>query len=96
MTTKGTTQSQELRKPDSQGRIVIGKEHVDETYNVTRLQNGDILLSPVMVIHKQEQWLFSNLEALESLKRGLAQSKSGETQTLESFLQYADDDIGEE
>ncbi len=87
---------QELRKPDSQGRIVIGKEHIDETYAVEKQKNGDILLRPVVVIHKQEAWLLSNQEALASVKRGLKEAAAGKTHDLGSFALYAVEEESEE
>lgn len=87
---------QELRKPDAQGRIVIGKENADETYAVERQPNGDIILHPVVVLHKREAWLFQNEEALASVKRGLAEAARGEIHDLGSFLDHAGDDLGEE
>lgn len=80
---------QELRKPDAQGRIAIGKEHADQTYSVEKHMNGDILLQPVMVIHKQESWLFANQDALASVKRGLEQAAAGKTHDLGSFTEDA-------
>ena len=87
---------QELRKPDAQGRIVIGKEHVNDTYAVEKLSNGDILLRPVVVIHKQEAWLFNNEGALASVKRGLKQAARGETHDLGSFADHAREEPCEE
>ncbi len=93
MATKTTeTKGQELRKPDAQGRIAIGKEHADETYAVEKQSNGDILLRPVIGIHKREAWLFNNSLALESVKRGLADSAAGRIHDLGSFEEFAEDD----
>ena len=44
----------DLRKPDAQGRIAIGKQHANETYSVEEQPNGDILLRPVVVLHKSD------------------------------------------
>lgn len=97
MPTKTTGSSgQELRKPDAQGRIVIGKEHVDETYTVEKQNNGDILLRPVVVIHKQEAWLFKNQDALASVKRGLKQAAEGKTHDLGSFAEHVEEEDSEE
>lgn len=79
----------DIQRPDAQGRISIGPQNADETYSIERLKNGDILLRPVAVIHKQEAWLFQNREALESVRRGLEQSAVGDTHDLGSFSQYA-------
>ncbi len=50
------------------------------------------MLRPVAVIHKQELWLFKNQTALESVKRGLAQSAVGEVVERGSFAEFADDE----
>jgi hypothetical protein len=86
----------ELRKPDAQGRIIIGKEHADETFAIERLDNGDILLRPVVVIHKQEAWLFANPDAMKSVKRGLQQAADGSVSSLGSFAEFATEGDPEE
>lgn len=84
----------EIKKPDSQGRIALGKQYANESYAVDPQSNGDIILRPVVAIHKQEAWLFKNQEALASVKLGLKQSASGELVDLSDFTKYAnlDDD----
>ncbi len=81
----------ELKRPDSSGRITIGKENKDKLYAVQHQPNGDILLSPVVIRHEREAWLFDNAEAMESVQRGLQQSDDGDTHDLGSFSQYAED-----
>ena len=83
----------ELKRPDSAGRITIGKEYSNRLFAVQHLPNGDILLSPVVVRHEREAWLYDNKEAMESVRRGLEQSARGETHDLGSFSQYADEDL---
>ncbi len=85
------TTGRELRNPDAQGRITIGKDLSGETYEVERQMNGDILLRPVVVFHKQERWLFDNQVALASVKRGLQQAAAGQTHDLGSFAEYAEE-----
>lgn len=79
-------------RPDSAGRILIGKENINKLFVIQPLPNGDILLSPVVIRHEREAWLFDNKEALESVRRGLAQSALGDTHDLGSFAQYAEED----
>jgi hypothetical protein len=88
----GTINEAELKRPDSAGRITIGKENKDKLYAVQPQPNGDILLSPVVIRHEREAWLYDNKEALESVRRGLDQSARGETHDLGSFAQYAETD----
>lgn len=75
----------ELKRPDAAGRITIGKENRDKLYAVQHLPNGDILLSPVVVRHEREAWLYDNQEALASVQRGLEQSARGELHDLGRF-----------
>ncbi|MHB8638101.1 MAG: hypothetical protein ACYC96_16715 [Fimbriimonadaceae bacterium] len=96
MATKTTGFTGELRRPDAQGRIVIGKEHADETYAVEKQPSGDILLRPVVVMHKREAWLFANQDALASVKRGLEQAATGAKHDLGSFAGDTDDDCEED
>jgi hypothetical protein len=78
-----------IRQPDSAGRIIIGKAFRGKLFSVQPQPNGDILLSPVVVRHEREAWLFENAEALASVRRGLEQSARGETHDLGDFSQYA-------
>jgi len=97
MATKSTEfAGQELRKPDAQGRISIGKEYADETFAVEKQSNGDILLRPVTVIHKREAWLFANHAALQSVKRGLENAMAKRTHDLGSFADQVEADDAED
>jgi hypothetical protein len=91
MAIRSQFEGQELRKPDAQGRIIIGKEHSGETYAIEKQSNGDIILRPVVGIHKREAWLFANQLALNSVKQGLAEAANGQTTELGSFAQYTDE-----
>ena len=82
----------ELKRPDSAGRITIGKENKDKLYAVQPQANGDILLSPVVIRHEREAWLFDNPQALESVKRGLEQSARGELHDLGDFSEFLEDE----
>lgn len=74
---------------DSKNRVTIGKllsyEYV-RSVQASVLENGDILLKPMVEIPASEKWLYQNKEALESVKTGLAQK---ETEYLGSFAKYA-------
>ena len=81
-----------VRRPDSAGRIIIGREFRDKQFSIQPLPNGDILLSPVVIRHEREAWLFENPAALESVRRGLEESARGETHDVGDFTKYVDDD----
>lgn len=91
-----TIHDAELWRPDSAGRISIGKEHRDKLFAVQHRPNGDILLSPVVVRHEREAWLYDNPEALASVRRGLEQSARGETHDLGSFAEFVDSEADSE
>lgn len=82
----------DLRKVDSAGRIGIGREFTDKLFAIQPQPNGDILLSPVVVRHEREAWLYDNPEAMEMVKRGLAESAAGEVSDLGSFIKFSDDE----
>jgi hypothetical protein len=81
-----------VRQPDSAGRIIIGKQYRGKQFAVQPQPNGDILLSPVVIRHEREAWLYENPEAMASVLRGIGQSARGEGQSLGSFAQYAEDE----
>ncbi len=74
---------------DSKNRITIHKLLLNEyvrSVQASVLENGDILLKPMVEIPASEKWLYDNKEALKSVKRGLIQK---ETKDLGSFAKYA-------
>ncbi len=82
-----------VRQPDEAGRIIIGRQYRGKRFAIQPQLNGDILLSPVVIRHEREAWLYENPEAMASVLRGLEQSGRGEGVDLGSFAQYADDEI---
>ncbi|HEY3781244.1 MAG TPA: hypothetical protein VGL56_09190 [Fimbriimonadaceae bacterium] len=82
----------DIKKPDSSGRINIGLKFKEKLFRQTELPNGDILLSPVVVRHEREQWLYDNPEAMAALDRALEQASKGQIKSLGSFAEYALDD----
>jgi hypothetical protein len=85
-------QDLELKRPDSAGRITLGKEFAGKTFTIQHQPNGDILLSPVVVLHEREAWLHQNQDALKDVEEGIEQSAKGDTKYLGSFSQYLDED----
>ncbi|MFD2257710.1 hypothetical protein ACFSSA_13585 [Luteolibacter algae] len=81
-------------RPDAKGRINLGKlaEGIS-SFRAHRTEEGNIVLEPYSEIPTREKWLFDNPQALEAVKVGLAQAASGETSSLGSFAEHADEDI---
>jgi hypothetical protein len=77
-------------RPDSKGRITLGKlaEGVS-SYRARRQAEGKIVLEPFVEIPAEERWLYDNPRALESVRRGLADSKAGRIVSRGSFAKAA-------
>lgn len=79
-------------RPDAKGRVPLG--HLADgvsSFSVTR-EGDKIILQPFSEIPTSEKWLFDNKIALQSLKKGLSEVKSGKLKTKGSFSKYASDD----
>ncbi len=77
-------------RPDSKGRITLGKlAQGVSSFMVLVQPSGSFLLEPMVEIPAREKWLFKNKTALESVKRGLTQSAQGESKPLGSFAKFA-------
>ena len=72
-------------KLDSKKRITLGKFVKSDvtSYDVELKENGVIVLYPKVEIPAEEVWLFKNKNAMESVKRGLENSKNNEVVELE-------------
>lgn len=63
------------RNTDSKGRLTLGEGFKNRTVIVE--QRGDeIVVRLARVIPETEAWLYSDAEALASLRRGLSQAKA--------------------
>ena len=79
-------------RPDSKGRISLGKRAKDYSgYTLKESKDGSILLEPLIEVPAKEAWLFKNKEALSSVQKGLKQSAGGKTRSLGSFAKYVDE-----
>lgn len=76
-------------RPDSKGRITLGKlaEGVS-SYRARKQADGRIILEPFMEIPADERWLWENKKALESVIKGIADAKAGRVVSLGSFKKY--------
>ena len=77
-------------QPDAKGRICIGKA-AEGVVGYQRIDEADgrIVLIPMAAIPARELWLYQNKESLESVQRGIEQSKKGETAKWKSFASHA-------
>ena len=75
-------------RPDSKGRITLGKlADGVSSYRARRQKDGKILLEPFIEIPAEERWVYENPDILAVIKRGLADSKAGRV-TRMSFKKY--------
>jgi hypothetical protein len=80
-------------RPDSKGRITLGKRAREFSgYTMKEKPDGSILLEPLIEVPAKEAWLYKNKEAFASVTKGLGESAAGKTKSLGSFAKYADDD----
>ena len=76
-------------RPDSKGRITLGKlADGVSSYRARRQADGKIVLEPFVEIPADELWLHENRKALENVRRGLADSKAGRLVSKGSFAKY--------
>lgn len=83
-----------IKTVDSRGRLVLGPEYAGRTM-IVDIREGQILLTPAVVIPEQEVWLYRNKEALASVQRGLKQAREGKLASnpdFEAFLRSAKED----
>ena len=80
---------------DERGRLPMAKTGVrkDDRYAVAVNDDGQILLTPLVSIPPREVIVWENQMLRESLARGLAEAAAGQTESLGSFAQYADEDV---
>lgn len=75
-------------KPDSKGRITLGKMAKGvSSFHVTRSE-GKIILEPYVEIPLREQWLYNNKSTLEHVRAGINDSAAGKIKSRGSFSQY--------
>jgi hypothetical protein len=75
-------------RPDSKGRITLGKlADGVSSFRARKQKDGKIVLEPFVEIPAEEQWLYDNPEALAAVKQGIADAKAGRV-TRMSFKKY--------
>ena len=65
------------KKLDSKGRLVLGPEYANATVLVEQVTQGEFRIKIATVVPVEEAWLFKNKEALELVRRGLEEAKTG-------------------
>ncbi len=70
---KRTIQS---KNTDSKGRLTLGEPFANRTLIVEQ-RGEEIVLRLARVIPEREAWLYENVEARASVRRGLKQAKAG-------------------
>ena len=80
-------------RPDVKGRVTLSKlADGISSFNVSRDEDGRLLLEPMVEIPAKEKWLFDNPGALASVRRGLVDAKAGRLKPIGSFAKYAKED----
>ena len=93
---KQFTTFKECLKTDTEGRIALGKAFSDKNYNVSKSEEGVLLLTPVGDIPERDRWLYENPEALAMFRQGLAEAAAGLAVGGVDFTQYADEVLEED
>ena len=76
-------------RPDSKGRITLGKlADGVSSYRACKQADGKIILEPFVEIPAEERWLWKNKEALKSVMKGIEDAKKGRLVSLGSFKKY--------
>lgn len=81
-------------KLDGKKRLSVGKLIGDEVtgFNVTKCEDGRLILEPTVDIPARELWLYRNEKALAAVKGGLAEAAKGKTKKLDASLLADSDD----
>jgi len=73
-----TTRTQARTKStDSKGRVSLGGHFANRAVIVEHRSEGEVIVRLARVIPEREAWLYENLKALASVRRGLDQARKG-------------------
>lgn len=82
---------EKILRPDSKGRVALGKLAKGiSSFRISVDEQHRIVLEPYAEVPASEKWLFTNSEALASVKRGLADSAAKRVRTRGSFAKFAE------
>ena len=81
-------------RPDVKGRVCLGPLSKGiSSYHITYDEiTGKITLEPFTEIPLQEAWLFQNLQALESVRKGVKQSEEKKLKDRGEYTQYIEEE----
>ena len=84
LTTTGVTYHMVVRtlpsqkNADSKGRVTVGDRFANRAVIVEQRSEDKVVVRLARVIPEREAWLYENLEASASVRRGLDQARKGE------------------
>lgn len=81
-------QRRKILRPDSKGRITLGKLAENVSGFEVVEENGKIILFPQIEIPAEEAWLYKNKEAIASVLQGIEDVKAGKIKSRGSFAEY--------
>ena len=64
------------KKVDSKGRLLLGEELAGTTVLIEKLETGEYLVKPAVIVPAKEKWIFDNSEALSLVMTGLKEAKN--------------------
>jgi hypothetical protein len=65
-----------IKTIDSKGRVALGAQFAGQQVIIREI-DGEIVLTPAVIIPQREAWLYKNDKALEAVRTGLAQASDG-------------------
>jgi hypothetical protein len=63
---------------DSKGRLILGNRYNGKQFLIKEGTDGIIILTPSISVPVKEQWLWSNVAAMDSLQKGLNEAENGQ------------------
>ena len=71
-------QPQQPKNTDSKGRVTLGRHFANRTVLVSHVSENEVVIKLARVIPEDEIWLHQNVEAMNSVQRGLEQASRGQ------------------
>lgn len=67
---------QVIKVVDSTGRIIIGKNFIGKNCMIQELEDGSVLITPVVLIPERELWIWQNASILQQLDSNMNEINS--------------------